>query len=343
MRIGLFVHDTTVRGRVPFLADYLASHEAQQRGITTVSLKSFEDLSSNPVDCVQLVGADRSTAGIALELSRRKIPFVVYANTGGFSGKPLIRFLKFGGNFFGNILPDHLRNIPLASTVYSLSARVMVTSQEQASWIEHGFGIPKENIAVVYPVIDERFFQTDASSLKRQLGVERFVFSIADDFHPATNALQLFRSLEKINLPSIVLGKYSGTRYAEACRQIAHDNPHIRVIDDEEGKNKFLFSALATCEVFVDPSASGLWAPLTVNAAVLGKKIVVTKSFGVREYFGDGVEFAEPTSWELIHHGIITVLNNTTNASLRSFLKEECAMSRVLDGLHSCYRSAIVS
>ena len=343
MRIGLFVHDTTVRGRIPFLADYLASHEAQQRGIITVPLKSLEDLSSSPVDCVQLVGADRSTAHIAMELSRRKIPFVVYANTGGVSSMQLVRLLKFGGNIFGNILSDHLKNIPFASTVYSLSVRVMVPSQQQASCIEHGFGIPKENIAVVYPVIDERFFQTDASSLKQELGVEHCIFSIADDFHPATNALQLFRSLGKINLPSIVLGKYSGTKYAEACRQIANENPHIRVIDDEEEKDKFLFSALAACEVFVDPSASGLWTPLTVNAAVLGKKVVVSKRSGLGEYFGGGVEFVEPTSWELIHHGIVTVLNNTTNASLRSFLKEECSISRVLDGLHSCYRSAIVS
>jgi glycosyltransferase involved in cell wall biosynthesis len=178
-------------------------------------------------------------------------------------------------------------------------------------------------------------------SLKKQFGVERCIFSLADDFHPATNALQLFRSLGKINLPSIVIGKYSGTRYAETCRQIAQENPNIRVIDDEEGKNKLLFSALAACDVFVDPSASGFWAPLTVNAAVLGKKVVVTKSSGLQEYFGGGVEFAEPTSWELIHHGIVTVLNNTTNASLRSFLKEECSMSRVLAGLHSTYRSAI--
>ena len=341
MRIGLFVHDTTVRGRIPFLADYLNSQEAKQRGIVVVPLRSFEDLNIYPVDCVQLVGAGRSTAHIARELSRRKIPFVVYADAGGVSGTRLIRFLKFSGNFFGTILPDHLKDISVASTVYSLSAKLMVPSQQQASCIEHGFSIPKENIAVVYPVIDERFFQTDAASLKQKFGIEHCIFSIADDFHPVTNALQLFRSLEKINLPAIILGKFSGTRYAEACRQIAHENPHIHIVDDDGEKNKFLFSALAACDVFVDPSASGLWTPLTVNAAVLGKKVVVSKRSGIQEYFGDGVEFVEPTSWELIHHGIITALNNATNASLRSFLKEECSMSRVLDGFHSCYRSAI--
>src|SRR5208283_1635744 len=178
MRIGILLRERSVCGGKVFFADYLDSSQARQRGIIAVPLRSLEDLNTQSVDCVQFMGVHRMTLQDAQGLSQRKIPYVVYSNGVGIFNTQLIRFVRASGKLVANSIGDRLRNIPLASKICAGSAKVFVNSEQQASIIEHGLGISKEKIAVVHPIIDERFLHADASSFKQKFGIDRFILAI---------------------------------------------------------------------------------------------------------------------------------------------------------------------
>ena len=217
MRIGIFPDEKSVYRGALFPGDYLGSHEAVQRGINANPLHSIEDLNTHGVECVQLMGVNQLTLQYSRELFRRKIPYLVFSNAVGASNTQIIRLVRAGGKLIANLLLDHLKNIPIASSIYAGSAKVMVHSQRQASIIERGFDIPQEKIVVVRPIIDERFLHADASSFKQKFGIDSFIFAIADDFRPSTNMLRLLvLSIKSIFLLSS--GKYPPTKFSERMR-----------------------------------------------------------------------------------------------------------------------------
>ena len=59
---------------------------------------------------------------------------------------------------------------------------------------------------------------------------------------------------------------------------------------------------------------------------------------GTEEYFGDLAEYVEPTSWELVHHGITTALNKPKDNILREKIRKEFLWERVAEQTLGAYR-----
>jgi glycosyltransferase involved in cell wall biosynthesis len=93
------------------------------------------------------------------------------------------------------------------------------------------------------------------------------------------------------------------------------------VLDELPNDSGLLASAYAACDVFALPSLFETPGIAALEAALTGAKIVITRHGGTEEYFGPHAEYVEPTSVELIHHGILTALNKPRTPELRDRIR----------------------
>ena len=70
-------------------------------------------------------------------------------------------------------------------------------------------------------------------------------------------------------------------------------------------------------------------------------KIVVTKFGGTEEYFGEYAEYVEPSSWELIHHGIMTALNAPKDTLLRDHIAGRFLWRHVAEQTLAAYKTVV--
>jgi glycosyltransferase involved in cell wall biosynthesis len=113
------------------------------------------------------------------------------------------------------------------------------------------------------------------------------------------------------------------------------------MLDNISHESDLLASAYAACDVFVLPSLYETPGIAALEAALAGAKIVITGIGGTKEYFGQYAEYVEPTSVELIHHGITTALNKVSNNALREHVRREFLWERVAEKTVQVYRKVV--
>lgn len=308
-------------------------------GVNVTLFDSWEELRKEQVDLVHLFGANIGTYHLAREIHKLGIPLVVSPIFFSRHSVPFIRAAVTAQRIAGGVLRGTWTDYGLVADICSWSKAVLPNTNGEARLLRAGMGIPGERITVVPNGVEERFRRATPDLFRTTYGIENFVLNVGHVGPGRKNVLRLIHALEKVNAPSVIIGRIEDNDYGRRCVAAAKRNPRLLLLDAIPNDADLLASAYAACDVFVLPSLFETPGIAALEAALAGAKIVVTKVGGTEEYFGDFAEYVEPTSWELIHHGIITALNKPKDGGLRDHVAGRFLWERVAELTLAAYRS----
>lgn len=296
----------------------------EELGVNVSLFQSWDEFNKDQVDVMHLFGANIGTYHFAREVHKLGIPMVVTP----------IYFTRHSPLFVRTVLgiDRAVRSVARGTwTDYGIVAEicrwgtaVLPNTHREARLVEQGLGIAKERITVVPNGVDARFANGDPALFKKQYGIEPpFVLNVGHIGPERKNVFRLLQALKKVNVPSVIIGRIEDNDYGRKCLEEAKQNPRLLVLDSIPNDSPLLASAYAGCDVFALPSQFETPGIAALEAGLAGAKVVITKYGGTEDYFGPLAEYVEPTSWELIHHGITTALNKPKDDELRQRIRQE--------------------
>ena len=302
---------------------------------------SWEELRKGQVDLVHLFGANIGTYHLAREIHKLGIPMVVSPIFFSRHSAPFIRTAVAAQRLAGGMLKGVWTDYGLAADICSWAKAVLPNTAGEAALLRSGMGIPAERLTVVPNGVEERFRNASPDLFRKTYGIDGFVLNVGHVGPGRKNVFRLIQALEKVNTPSVIIGRIEDNEYGRQCVAEGKKNPRLVILDAIPNDAELLASAYAACDVFALPSLFETPGIAALEAGLAGAKIVVTKFGGTEEYFGGYAEYVEPTSWELIHHGIMTALNKPKDTLLRDHIASKYLWRHVAEQTFAAYKTVV--
>jgi glycosyltransferase involved in cell wall biosynthesis len=295
----------------------------EKLGVEVCLFESWGSLDKQEIDLVHLFGANIGTFHFAREIHKLGIPLVVTPIFFSSHSVPTLAVGRAVGSLVHTFVPGTWSDLGLLMEICSWAKAILPNTAKEARLLEGGLGLPAKMITTVPNGADERFYHATPDLFRQRYGIDRFILNVGHIGPGRKNVARLIEALEKINHPAVIIGRIEDNVYGRRCVEEAKKNPRILMLDSLPNDSELLASAYAACDVFVLPSLFETPGIAALEAALAGAKIVITKNGGTEEYFGNDAEYVEPTSWELIHHGIISALNKEKDNALRERVRKE--------------------
>lgn len=313
----------------------------EQLGVHVTLFEPWQEVRKDKVDLFHLFGANIGTYHLAREIHKLGIPLVV---TPIFFSRHTATFLRLVAGMDGLVrrfARGTWTDVGLVADICSWAKAVMPNTKREARLLVKGLGIDDNTITVVPNGVEKRFYHARPELFRKQYGIDHFILNVGHIGPGRKNVLRLLHALEKINVPAVIVGRIEDNHYGRQCLEEAKKNSRVLMLDNIPNDSDLLASAYAACDVFVLPSLFETPGIAALEAALAGAKIVITKYGGTEEYFGKYAEYVEPTSVELIHHGIITALNKKRDGMLREHVSKEFLWERVAEKTKKVYEQVL--
>ena len=313
----------------------------ERLGVGVTLFESWAEFRKETVDLVHLFGANIGTYHLAREMHKLGIPIVVSPIFFTRRAAPFVRSIAAVDSLVRRYAHGVWTDYGLVKEICSWARAAVPNTSGEAYLLERGLGVPREKITVVPNGVEERFYRADPNLFKKQYGLEGFILNVGHIGPERKNVLRLIQALEKINCPAVIIGRIEDNEYGRACLESAKKNPRLLILDNIPHESELLASAFAACDVFALPSYYETPGIAALEAALAGAKIVITKNGGTKDYFGEYAQYVEPTSAELIGHGIVTALNRPKDDILRERIKREFLWERVAEKTLQVYQKVV--
>jgi glycosyltransferase involved in cell wall biosynthesis len=313
----------------------------EELGVDVELFNSWEEFQPGRYDLVHLFGANIGSYHFAREFHKIGITMVVSPIFFSRHSPLFVRTIKSFDSILRNVARGVWTDYGLAAEICRWSKLVLPNTAMEANFIERGFGIASERVVVIPNGVEKRFADGDPSIFTSKYGVKNFVLNVGHIGPARKNVLRLIHTLEGIRQPAVIIGRIEDTPEGRACLEAAKKNERLLILDSISHDSELLASTYAAADVFALPSTFETPGIAALEAALAGAKIVITPRGGTMEYFGDYAEYVEPTSEELIHHGIITALNKPKSPALREHIMKEFLWESVAKKTKAAYDSAL--
>ena len=315
----------------------------EQLGVNVTLFESWHDFRKDKFDLIHFFGANIGTYHLAREIRKLDIPIIVTPIFFTCRSPFIIRSVVLMDSVVRMLARGAWTDYGIVAEICRWAKAILPNTRKEARLIEKGLRIAGEKISVIPNGVDVRFAYGDPILFKEQYGVDNFVLNVGHIGPARKNVLQLIAALEKIYVPSVIIGRIEDNEYGRKCLELAEHNPRLLILDTIPNDSPLLASAYAAADVFVLPSQFETPGIAALEAGLAGAKIVITKYGGTEEYFGSYAEYVEPTSWELIHHGITTALNKKKDSTLKDHIKREFLWERVAHGTLLVYQQVLAN
>ncbi len=313
----------------------------EQLGVKASLFESWASFDKSSFDLIHLFGANIGTYHFAREVQKLGIPLVVTPIFFSQRSAPTIRTIHWLASAAKRFAPGTWSDFGLLAEICAWAKAVLPNTHKEAHLLTDGIGSPRHVVTVVPNGAEERFYHASPNAFSQRFGMENFILNVGHIGPGRKNVLRLLEALEKVNHPSVIIGRIEDNAYGRACVEAARKNRRVLLLDSLPNDAELLASAYAACDVFVLPSLFETPGIAALEAGLAGAKIVITKYGGTEEYFGNHAEYVEPTSWELIHHGIVTALNRDKDQLLRDRIRAEYTWERVAEKTLAAYRNVV--
>ncbi|HZY11062.1 MAG TPA: glycosyltransferase family 4 protein [Bacteroidota bacterium] len=315
----------------------------EKLGINVSLFDSWHDFVTDRTDIIHLFGANIGTYHLAREIHKQGIPFVVSPIFFSRHNPLFVRLFSAVGDNLRRLVRGSWTDYGIVAEICSWAHTVVPNTEREARLVHEGFNISEEKITIIPNGVEDRFYHATPDAFKNEYGIENFILNVGHIGPERKNVLRLIRALQKVNHPSVIIGRMEDNDYAKMCLKEAKNNTNLLMLDHLSHDSELLASAYAACDVFVLPSQFETPGIAALEAGLAGAKIVITKHGGTENYFAQHAEYVEPTSAELIHHGIITALNKPKSNDLREHIRKEFLWGKVAEKTLQVYRQVLGS
>lgn len=233
----------------------------------------------------------------------------------------------------------------IAYTLYDQAKKadaLIAVSNAEARLIKDAFGIDEEKIHVVPNCADANIFAAaDPEIFRNQYGLGKYVLAVGR-VERNKNQLRLIRAMRNMNVKLVIVGRISddSAHYAKECANAGGD--HVLFIDHLPYHSPLLASAYAGAEAFVLPSVSEIAPNSTLEAAMAGARIVVTRNaLAPMEWFGADATYIDPLDEADIEAGITEALKRPRSEATRQRILAEYSWEAGIRKILDVYKTVL--
>lgn len=332
----------------------------RSQGVTVERFDPFEtqiheyDLlhvfSSHPNLCTLVEYADQ--VGVPAVVSP-----IYYDNVHEILQSPL-RFARNAGNYpyslksvlsksIEQVAPEKLVSaLDPKKRLYDAAAALFPNSYREGELLQRRFDAPSKKIHVVPNGVDERFTDATPAVFEASYDAEDFVLMVCS-IDPRKNLITALEALEGVGKDIVVIGsprdgKEEDQRYAERFERTASEiSEKVYLLGHVDHESDLLASAYAACDVFLLPSWFETPGLVALEAGLAGAKVAITKFGPTEEYFGDHVQYVDPTSKRSIRRGVQQAAREPDTLGLRERIEQNYLWRHVATTTKSAYEKVI--
>ncbi len=310
-------------------------------GVETILFDPWAPFDRGSADLVHIFSAGVGTYHLAREIRSLGIPMVVSPITYSTHSAPFVRTALAATRLLQHLGPGIWSDYGFLADLCSWAAQVVPNTQAEANLVIRGLGADPEKVTVIPNGVDPGFSDGDPAEFARRYGVRNYILNVGHIGHPRKNVLALIQALGSIDHPSVIIGRFVGSEYGDACLREARKHPRIHLIDGLPNDSALLRSAYAGAEVFVLPSLFETPGIAALEAGLAGARVVITPYGGTREYFGDLATYVDPHSVSSIREGILRALRTPKDDRLRERIRQKYLWNEVAVQTLAVYRRVL--
>lgn len=230
--------------------------------------------------------------------------------------------------------------LTLLRAVYRATDIVIALSTSEAEALVNDFGIARERIVIAWcgngatrPAVSPELFRN--KFIAPRFGARDFVLCVGR-VDANKNQLNLIRALRDENIPLVLAGGSLAPTYLEACQESVGENVlFLPALSDEE-----LASAYAAARVHSLASWLEVVGFVTLEAAVAGCNVVLTREHGARDYVGDAGWYCDSADVASIRRAVVDAYRAPRRTALREHLLSTYSWDKHAQALAVAFRLA---
>lgn len=202
---------------------------------------------------------------------------------------------------------------------------------------------------IVYNGVDDEIYGKPISEKTRDLFADKYklqnyVLSIGR-IEPRKNQLMLVRACKRLSLPYVLIGRAYDRYYAQKVfRELKDGKIEYRYIRYLLPESDMLISAYLNARVVALPSSFETPGLVALEAASLGRTVVVTKIGSAVEYFKEKAYYVNPEDQEDVTRGIQRAWDNPINAEdVRKFVLKNYSWKRTAQNISQIYQELLTN
>lgn len=296
------------------------------------------------VDCLHLFGSHQGWLPIVADAQRRGTPVAVstvawfdLASRWSETAPLMTRLRGTAGQLARTICPW----IPSwRRRLYDAADVLLPNSEAEAEQLTRYFGVPRSKITVVPNGADPDLAKVSPEGFAKRVGGTGFILS-AGRIEPRKNQLALIEAMAGSAHQLVVLGDIvpGHEDYAAACRRAAGAN--VRFEPALSHDDPMLASAFAACGCLVLPSWFETPGLVAIEAAMLGKPLVLTNRGATREYFGKLANYVAPNDRAGIRRAVERALVAGTNPLLADWARQRYTWHAAAQATREAYATIL--
>ena len=315
--------------------------ELEKLGVKVDLFDMWESFNPAKYDLVHLFAANISTHSIARNLFPLKLPIVTSPIFFTQHSSLFIKSIIKSENIIKSIRPGFYTDYGITKQICDWSKHLLPNTIAEAKLISGGLGQSKNKITVVPNGVSERFLKSSKKLFKNKFGLDDFILFVGHIGPHRKNALNLIKALQKIDYPSVVIGRNDNSQYAQQCISESKKSKNILMLDHIDNSSNLLASAFKCAKVFALPSLYETPGIAALEAGLAGAKIVITPFGGTKDYFKNFAQYVNPFDVDDIRKGIENKLNETPNSDLQNHIKNNFLWKNVAEQTLEVYKSVL--
>lgn len=212
---------------------------------------------------------------------------------------------------------------------------LIALSTSEADALAHDFGIPRERIVVAWCGTETRYADTSPELFQDKFGLRDFVLCVGR-VDANKNQLNLIRALRGESVTLVLAGGSLAPHYLAECKKYAGANVHfLPSLSEEE-----LGSAFAAAHTHALVSWLEVVGLVTLEAAVAGCNVVLTREHGARDYVGDAGWYCDSSDLASIRSAVLQAQRAPRQTALREHLLKSYSWDKHAQTIAEAYGHA---
>lgn len=292
-------------------------------------------------ELVHIFNAGLATFSLARNLVAYGAKYVVnpifFSNHDAF----LLRSYRLLENLATSLLPRTYSDYRLTRETCLLAEKILPNTTAEQELLIKGLQLPRRKMQVIHNGVEKRFAQADPSLFIKQYGLKDFILYVGHLGPDRKNGLNIIKSLQKIDHPSVIIADILHNEEGEKCRREIEKSSNITLIEWLKHDDPLFASAYAACDTFILPTKYETPGRAALEAGLAGAKIVITPRGGTREYFREMAEYPNPHSVDSITLHIETALNKSKTSDLKEFILQNFVWEVIAEQTKAMYEEVI--
>jgi glycosyltransferase involved in cell wall biosynthesis len=228
--------------------------------------------------------------------------------------------------------------------ILRLVDRLVVVNEDQAKTAEKLLGFSGDKISIVPNIVEDIYFDGDERAVGNfDFGVENYLICTGN-ICSRKNQLALAQAAIKEDIPLLIVGHPTAgeATYADALSKLVEKSAKIRWVPGLSAHSPELWVAYRKSAGFVLVSVNETQPISALEAAAMGKPLLLSNSRWARHSFYRGASLVNPFSLESVRRGMRHMIDQADRLRVRPEELERCRRHNVGEAYAKIYAQTMM-